>query len=207
MLVIPVTMNPAYILLLLLFLANFSGTPAPKVIKAISTEVEMAPIKHSTKEADELIPWAPERRLMWDDFLCAPQRNTDAVASTSTSLGLAYQVKNYKLSYQITCNFSKTKSWGLMKTNYILAHEQGHFDITEIFARKLHQSLLNYKVNKNTFKTDIDSIYQSIVKQKEAFQNEYDDETDHSRKKAIQLQWLVKIKELLDDSAPYDNYP
>ena len=201
-------MNPAYLFILLLFVVNFSGTPEPEVKAAPLPDHMLAPlIKHSVKEEDEMIPWAPDRRLTWEDFLCSPQRNTDAVASTSTSLGLAYQVKNNHLSYQITCNFSKTKSWGLMKTNYILAHEQGHFDITEIFARKLHQSLLDYKINRNTFKSDIDSIYQSIVKQKEAFQNTYDDETDHSRRKAIQLEWLDKIQDLLNESSPYDNYP
>ncbi|HVG41885.1 MAG TPA: DUF922 domain-containing protein [Chitinophagaceae bacterium] len=201
-------MNPYPLLIILFSALHFSGTTLNKVLPATLPEVMLAPlIVHDSKEDDEMIPWAPDRPLTWEDFLCEPQRNTDAVASTSTSLGLAYQIKNGKLTYQITCNFSKTRSWGLMKTNYILAHEQGHFDITEIFARKLHKGLMEYTPNRNTFKKDIDDIYQSIIKQKEAFQNTYDHETDHSRKKAIQLEWLVKIKSLLKESQSYDNYP
>jgi hypothetical protein len=200
-------MNPGYLLILALFALNFSGAPLRQAPAPLPESMHAPLISHPTTEDDEIIPWSPDRRLTWEDFLSEPQRHTDAVASTSTSLGLAYQVKNNRLSYQITCNFSKTRSWGLMKTNYILAHEQGHFDVTEIFARKLHQSLLNYNLKRGSFKQDIDNIYQSIVKQKEAFQNTYDKETDHSRKKAIQLKWLVKIKDLLDASAPYDNYP
>ena len=63
-----------------------------------------------------------------------------------------------------------------MKTDYILSHEQGHFDITEIFARKLNEALQNYTFNKKTFRRDINSIYQSIVEQKEEYQKTYDEE-------------------------------
>ena len=134
-------------------------------------------------------------------------RNTDAVASTSTSLGISYQVVNSRLTYHITCDFSKIKSWGLVRTNYILAHEQGHFDITEIFARKLYQALEDYQFNRRTFKRDVNEIYQSIVDQKESFRQMYDGETDHSRSRKIQYEWLNKIDKMLDETSPYANYP
>ncbi|GAC1480557.1 MAG: hypothetical protein NVS1B13_01470 [Flavisolibacter sp.] len=156
---------------------------------------------------EEFIPWGNERRLSWEDYLCEPMLNSDAVASTSTSLGIAYQVKDSRLTYHITCDFSKTKSWGLLKTDYILMHEQGHFDITEIFARKLYEALQHYQYNKRSFKKDVNEIYQSIVKEKEAFQQMYDEQSDHSRKRKWQYQWLDKIQQLLQDTAPYANYP
>jgi hypothetical protein len=161
----------------------------------------------TTNESAELIPWTPSQRLAWEDFLCAPKKGTDAVASTSTSLGISYQLSNGRLSYHITCYFSKEKSWGLMKTDYILAHEQGHFDITEIFARKLYEALQNYEFNKKTFKKDIGEIYQSIVKQKEEYQKNYDDETDHSRKRKLQYEWLDKIDQLLTETEAFATYP
>src|SRR3712207_7933234 len=44
-----------------------------------------APVFSTKKLADEeYIPWVPDYRLSWEDFLCEPKRNTDAVASTST---------------------------------------------------------------------------------------------------------------------------
>jgi hypothetical protein len=156
---------------------------------------------------EEYIPWENERRLSWDDYLCEPKRNTDAVASTSTSLGIAYQVINSKFTYHITCDFSKTKSWGLLRTDYILLHEQGHFDITEIFARKLYEALQHYEFNRRTFKRDVNSIYQSIVSEKEEFQQMYDGESDHSRNRKSQYEWLDKIQVMLDETQPYSNYP
>ena len=158
-------------------------------------------------EDDEMIPWSGSRRLNWEDFKCAPVRNTEAVALTSTSLGISYKVKNSQFVYDINCGFSKRHSWGLLKTPYILAHEQGHFDITELYARKLHQQLQDYRFNERTFKQDINTIYQKVVKEKEAFQELYDGQTDPRRKKAVQEEWLVRIEALLADTAPYQSYP
>lgn len=199
-------MNLFRLLPLLVLAANFSGSPAPVKPEAIVGARISTPKKLALNE-DESIPWRTERRLIWDDFLCSPQKQGDAVASTSTSLGISYQVKNGELKYSITCNFSKKKSWGLLKTDYILAHEQAHFDVTEIHARKLYEALYNYQFNPDTFKKDIAEIYQRIVKEKEAMQDAYDGETDHSRRKAIQYRWLEKIDAMLQETEMFAVYP
>lgn len=188
---------------LLLLLFNVPLSPAPTV-PVVAPETKAV---HSIKETDEYLPWFSERRLSWDDFRCEPKRNTDAVALTSTALGIAYKVSGGKLTYEINCSFSKTRSWGLLKTPYILAHEQGHFDITEIYARKLHKELSEYEFNKRTFKLDVSTIYNRIVKEKENLQFAYDGQSDHSRNKAFQLEWLDRIDKLLEETAPYAEYP
>jgi hypothetical protein len=187
----------------LLLLLNFSGIPKPGATKNI---VAVTPA-HSIEETNEFIPWTIERKLVWDDFYGAPQRNTEAVASTSTSLGLSYKVEDGVLSYQITCNFSKPKSWGALKTPYILAHEQGHFDITEIYARQLHKALSQYQMNRKTFKQDINNIYNNIVQLKEAAQEAYDGQSDHSRNRRLQHEWAEKIQQMLSDTEPWAVYP
>lgn len=157
--------------------------------------------------SEDMIAWQTDKRLAWVDFLCEPKLGTDAVASTSTSLGIAYQISDGKLKYHITCYFNKEKSWGLMKTDYILAHEQGHFDITEIFARRMNETLQNYQFSKRTYKKDISQIYQAIVSQKEEYQKMYDAETDHSRNRKTQYDWLEKIENLLEETQPFSQYP
>jgi len=183
---------------------SFSGKPAFEPKKSA-----LAISRDSTSRAssEDMIPWQNDKRLDWDDFLCEPKVGTDAVASTSTSLGIAYQLTDGKLRYHITCYFNKEKSWGLMKTDYILAHEQGHFDITEIFARRLNEALENYQFNKRTYKKDIGQIYQAIVSEKEEYQKTYDSETDHSRNRKLQYDWLEKIESLLTETQPNSNYP
>lgn len=186
------------------FILNFSGKPALEPPKAV-----VPVFKDSTAriETTSVMPWQSDKRLVWDDFFGEPKTGTDAVASTSTSLGITYQITDGELKYQITCYFNKEKSWGIMKTDYILAHEQGHFDITEIFARKLNEALQNYQFNRKSLKRDIGQIYQSIVRQKEEYQKAYDAETDHSRKRKLQYDWLEKIEDLLEETEPYSNYP
>jgi hypothetical protein len=201
--------NP-FITTLSVFLLGFSGLPLISSEASNISEASAAQssnVRNFKEENSEFIPWVTRRNLEWEDFQSAPKRNTEAVASTSTSLGLSYQVSRGQLSYEVTCNFSKLKSWGLVKTDYILAHEQGHFDITELFARKLHESLSKYQFNKRTYKDDINRIYNSVVKEKEEMQNAYDGETDHSRKRRFQREWAEAIEKMLEQSAPYANYP
>ena len=53
----------------------------------------------------------------------------------------------------------------------------------------------------------IDSVINSVVKEKEAFQLMYDGQTDHSRNKKVQQEWLDKIQQLLTETEPYSDYP
>ncbi|HYO20905.1 MAG TPA: DUF922 domain-containing protein [Flavisolibacter sp.] len=199
-------MKIVHLLPLLILTINFSGSPAPAKPVALAA-ARTGMLKKVIDNEDEMIPWRTQRKLSWEDFHSTPQKQGDAVASTSTSLGISYQVKNGELAYTITCNFSKKKSWGLLKTEYILAHEQAHFDITELHARKLYEALYHYEFNPETFKKDIAAIYERIVKEKEEMQEAYDSETDHSRKRRIQYDWLDRIDTMLAETEPFSSYP
>jgi len=198
-------MNLFHLLSVSLLALGFSGRPLP--VKHTAVPAKIVATISIPEESNDFIPWTYDQRLIWEDFQCEPKKGTDAVASTSTTLGIAYEITDGRMTYDISCNFSRQKSWGLMKTDYILAHEQGHFDITEVFARKLNEALQNYVFNKKTFKKDINEIYQSIVKEKENFQKTYDEETDHSRNRKIQYEWLDRIQKLLDETEPFAAYP
>jgi len=51
------------------------------------------------------------------------------------------------------------------KTDYLLNHEQRHFDIAEIFARKLRKELEEYTFNKNNLK-EIENLYKKYLNKK-----------------------------------------
>ena len=151
---------------------------------------------------EELIDWSENRRLTWSDYKASPDRNSDAAATTTTYLSISYNISD-DFSYRIESKFSKSRSWGIHKTPYILAHEQGHFDISEIFARKLNKKMLEYKFNKRTYQQELKRIYQEILDEKETLQNNYDRETNHSINKEKQAEWLKRIEKLLKE---YENY-
>lgn len=156
---------------------------------------------------EETIEWNASRKLNWGDYKATPNPSSDAAATTTTYVGIEYKISNDNFSYFIHCRFSKDRSWGLHKTDYILSHEQGHFDIAELFARKLHKEMSNYVFNKKSFQKDLKKIYNSIMEEKESLQNQYDKETNHSINKEKQAEWLKKIQSLLSEYSDYAGYP
>lgn len=158
------------------------------------------------QNSEESIPWSTTRKLSWKDFKAPPPQNSNAAAQTATHLGFSYRVVNGKTIFTIVCRFEKNKSWVRVPTEWILKHEQGHFDITEIFARKLHRAVSEYTFNTSGFRKDLDSIYTRVIKEKEEFQLAYDRETDYSRKKTQQEEWLKRIEDELNRLTNWANY-
>ena len=157
-------------------------------------------------DEEEMLDWNSSRELTWADYKAKPNPLSDAAASTTTTLVVNYDITSVSFKYKIQSRFSKTRSWGLHKTDYILSHEQGHFDIAEIFARKLHQKLSEYKFDRKTYQKDLKKIYEAVTKEKEEIQNNYDKETNHSIKKKEQADWLKKIAAMLEEYADWADY-
>jgi Bacterial protein of unknown function (DUF922) len=155
---------------------------------------------------EELLEWSASHKLTWNDYKARPDPNSDAAATTTSYLAIEYNITSSNFGYKIESRFSKTRSWGLHKTAYILSHEQGHFDIAEIFARKLNKKMSEYKFDKKTYQKDLNKIYHDILDEKEKMQNDYDKETNHSIKKEKQEEWLKKIAKILEEYADYADY-
>lgn len=161
---------------------------------------------HAQNLTEELIPWQDGRKLNWNDYYGKPDPRSDAAASTSTNLGVQFSFNNNTFQYKINCSFSKNKSWVLVKNDFILSHEQGHFDITKIFARKLNKSLSEYQFNRDSYRKDLDKIYQDITEEKGKMQDQYDQETDFSRNKEKQIEWLKKNEGMLKELQRFASY-
>jgi hypothetical protein len=155
---------------------------------------------------EELLDWSASRKLTWNDYKASPDPDNDAAASTTTYLAIEYNITSSSFGYKIQSRFSKTRSWGLHKTDYILSHEQGHFDIAEIFARKLNKQMSEYKFNKKTYQQDLNKTYKDILDEKEKMQNDYDKETNHSINKEKQAEWVKKIAKMLEEYKNFAGY-
>ena len=174
--------------------------------KTLSLSAFIIPLFILSRIEDDFIKWREDRKLTWEDFKAAPVKIGNTAAMTTTHLGFAYNISNGKITYKIDCRFEKNRSWGLVKNDWILTHEQGHFDIAEIFARQLNKLTTEYKFNQNSFQKDINDIYKSVVDEKERYQQQYDDETDYSRNKPQQEEWLKKIEDELKQSRSWAGY-
>ena len=166
----------------------------------------LLPFIINARQDEELIKWSAGRKLKWQDYHAEPDSRSGAAASTSTQIGFEYHIRDNNPTYVITCKFSKARSWGRYKNDYILSHEQGHFDIAEIFTRKFVKAIKEYSFDKNSYRNDLRKIYADAMKDKENFQQDYDRETDYSRIKEKQAEWLKKIEKMLEEYKDYSGY-
>jgi predicted secreted Zn-dependent protease len=152
------------------------------------------------------IDWNPEKKLAWPDFKQRPDPGSPNAALTSTTIKFDYSYSEGKLKTQIRCQFDMNRSWGRIRNDYILSHEQGHFDIAEIFTRKLHRALMEYKPNEKTLSKDVNGIYQEMMRNCHDTQVQYDTETRFSLEKEKQGEWSKKIKDELKALEAFENY-
>lgn len=93
------------------------------------------------------------------------------------------------------------------KNDYALAHEQGHFDLTEVVARELRKKLLALESRGASgrdaaldLKQKVDKAFSNALERLGEIQHRYDGETAHGTKKKIQRRWLEEIPELLAEA-------
>ena len=152
--------------------------------------------------AQEEVPWDVNKRLYWKDFKGDVPLGARAAATTAS--GISYQFSTYykgnkmMVDYEVNSFFYPTKSWYQPKicNEVTLMHEQLHFDISELFARKMSSEMAKTQFTKNV-KAEVRVIYKKILKELNDFQNKYDNETDYSRNIEQQKLWIVKIEKAL----------
>jgi predicted secreted Zn-dependent protease len=158
------------------------------------------------KEPATLIDWTSDKKLTWSDFKGTPDAGSTNAALTSSSITIEFGYSNRGMNYGIKCRFNTASSWGRIKNEHILAHEQGHFDLAELHARKLNKALKEYVFNSKTVSKDVNAIYDAIMKEHHQVQQEYDEATDHSRKVTAQKEWEEKIAAELKSLEKFQHY-
>ena len=153
---------------------------------------------------DDGILWSPDLKLSWTDFKGTPDRSSRIAAVTAS--GISYEFSSlerdgyYEVDYTVSTFFYPSQSWyrPQMCDDHVLRHEQLHFDIAELFARKMRKTIDQTRFTKN-IKKEINAIYTQILKELAAFQDLYDRETNFSMNQEAQRQWNKEIREALGD--------
>jgi len=155
--------------------------------------------------------WQDKYKLTWQDFKAKPKAEVDAVALTVSGISFSYSLtqensENYTYKTFVEANFYPEKSWVKIKdsTNYILSHEQLHFDITELYARKLRKRISETEFTKN-IRAELNMLNDDINNELEIIQNQYDRETNHSIIQEMQDKWQIFIKNELIEFAPFSS--
>jgi hypothetical protein len=153
------------------------------------------------------IIWHITRKLAWKDFKGNPPSVSETNASASTNCGFdvsAQSDSNMNLiAVSIRNIFYGNKSWvrfDKRDMTKLLEHEQAHFDLCEVYARRLRKRVVdsNYQLN-------IDKAISEVFDAFKQRQKLYDKETNHSRNKEKQKEWLKIIADELQELNGYIN--
>ena len=131
---------------------------------------------------DEFILWQENKKLKIQDFK-ADNKDTikvnrqqflGAISAIRIEYSSFQRNKNSVPDFSIKTYFDPNESWMLLKNDYVLQHEQIHFDLTELYARKMRKSVESLR-QKNI--TNI-SIYRKKIQHwnamKEKASNQFD---------------------------------
>ncbi len=152
-------------------------------------------------QTDGKVYWVPDG-LSWTDFKASPESNSKFHANTNAGLSFSWGVKNdngeIALSYDVISYFNPNLSWVKMgpDSDYLLKHEQLHFDITELHARKLRKKLaeVNPRILISDPKGVLTRIYQAVEKERTGMQLKFDKESRHSLDKEGEARWRKYVK-------------
>jgi len=155
------------------------------------------------------IEWAPDIKLEWADFKAKEKTTAGfAVATSTCGFGLESETLNGNTSHKIFVRFYCDESWRNSNVNIpaVLAHEQLHFDICEIYGRKLYKELLKLKSSGKLDNKKVENIYNNMMNAYNEYQDLYDLETDHSTNGKKQQEWNEKVKRELISLEAYSAY-
>lgn len=150
----------------------------------------------------ERMPWQEDQPLSWSDFKGKSQSTASYAASTSSGLSQKYTVdgQGYLVRAKITINANFYPEYSWYNPEFIsentLAHEQLHFDITELHARMLRKEIASFLFTSNSA-LEIKKIYRDMENKRQLMQAQYDEQTQHSLDRIQQDLWEQKIVKML----------
>lgn len=156
------------------------------------------------------ILWQENRKLNWNNFKSNVNNQKGSNVVAYTNCGWVYSVvksTNPKspVKIKIETFFNEDKSWKDIKqiNDYVLNHEQKHFDIAEVFARKLRKEVAEKVKTSGDYNRIFQGIYNRILKEYTEFQRAYDKDTQHGVDSDKQAEYNTLIAEELENLKSY----
>lgn len=154
-----------------------------------------------SKDTDKIV-WSNDYQLQWKDFAGSVKDQNGMDAMTAC---VVEPKKDKEGNASIICYFDKKSSWRIKKkeTDNLLRHEQYHFNLSEIFTRKIRKEVIEKKAEYAS--KEFNKIFKKIWKDCEKEQRKYDKETNHSRVSEEQSRWETEIDKQLQELNDFSN--
>lgn len=164
---------------------------------------------HFTNMNADTIRWSSEYKLKWDDFKGKADDTSPYSAQSNCMFTFRvtpqYQDATLMLHLQIYPCFTKKSSWvkADKKEPGLLAHEQLHFDICELYIRQLRKAVMNAKLSLFNSDKEIRDLFDKAWQDYQLAQQLYDMETQHGLIPHEQLRWEKDVSAQLDVLSEY----
>lgn len=160
--------------------------------------------------AEQAKPWTPDWRLAWTNFQGAPPTGGDEGARTAYGLYYAWSCRGDAFAFHVVAALHPRRSWvkaavvrDARESPRVLRHEQTHFDLTEVFARRMRQHFATLARPCSHTDAELRAVARQLVDQEKAMQRRYDGETNHGLLDDRQAAWNAEVARLLAAAARY----
>ena len=156
-----------------------------------------------TRAGSDTIYYNSSRQLTWNDFQGVPDEHHFGGAITSSGYAFDADIKIegkvIYLNIGVYTFFSKHNSWkkpGII-SDYHLLHEQHHFDITRISAENFINAVAKARFTKDNYNKLMGDLFDKSYNECNRFQQQYDNETQHSINRDEQFKWNDRIEAMV----------
>lgn len=147
------------------------------------------------------IEWSQQKKLSFDDFKGEIGVSTAAAVSSLIIKPeiVSQSIWTGRIKIKISAIFDTSSSWVKPEFKHVqlLAHEQGHFDIAEIFSRKLQKKVDNEIKSSEDYLDKFQKIYDDLYEEYFQFQTQYEIDTDNGCDGENQKKYENLIQEML----------
>lgn len=162
------------------------------------------------RKHEKEIEWTANRKLTWEDFKGSPKIISNSNTAAQTYCGFGFQT-NYvtiltKAKIFTKNTFTSNLSWvrpDQKDKADLLEHEQGHFDLCEVYTRQLRKKLEEKKLTVLNLNTDANIIFKDVYALYLDRQELYEKETNHGLNRQKQIEWTATMSAELNDLSNY----
>ncbi len=162
------------------------------------------------KKYENEITWTSGRRLSWEDFKRVENgSNAQGDFNALSHCGILAQTGRMHIwaSGKVFVNavFYTNNSWvnSNRKDSQFLEHEQLHFDLAELYARKMRKAFNEAGMTGSNVVVMVDFVHRKYFKEYKERIEVYENETDYGHNYTKQRAWNQMIKEELDELHGY----
>lgn len=151
--------------------------------------------------------WSRHPVLSWADFQGPIRAGANPSFAAETICGISIKTNaaqsDERVLVQVENHFDQQRSWVRPghATAEVLRHEQGHWDICELYTRILKARFDSAHITGANLQEVVPLIYQSVIADHRKRQQQYEDETQHGTLPEAQQRWEGQIREALQQSS------